>query len=160
MPRVYRRFSREFKMQIVAAVLQGAAVSIVAKANDLHPELVRKWVRDFRQYQKDAFAGRGRAYTDDAKIAQLERQLGQVAAENIALKKSLAAHQRVSARERRVALVALARELSLTPIATEFGSVQLSRSRLKDLETRGPRRCRLHGRQRSRVCCRAIRETL
>ena len=89
MPRVYRRFSREFKMQIVAAVLQGAAVSIVAKANDLHPELVRKWVRDFRQYQKDAFAGRGRAYTDDAKIAQLERQLGQVAAENIALKKAL-----------------------------------------------------------------------
>lgn len=89
MPRVYRRFSREFKMQIVDAVLQGAAVSVVAKANELHPELVRKWVRDFRQYQKEAFAGRGRAYTDDAKIAQLERQLGQVAAENIALKKAL-----------------------------------------------------------------------
>jgi len=89
MPRVHRRFSREFKMQIVDAILQGAAVSAVAKANELHPELVRKWVRDFRQYQKDAFAGRGRAYTENAKIGELERQLGQVAAENIALKKAL-----------------------------------------------------------------------
>jgi len=89
MPRVYRRFSREFKMQIVDAILQGAAISVVAKAHELHPELVRKWVRDFRQYQKEAFAGRGHAYTDDAKVAQLERQLGQVAAENIALKKAL-----------------------------------------------------------------------
>lgn len=87
MSRVPRRFSREFKMQVVDAVLQGAAVGVVAKANELHPELLRKWVRDFRQYQKEAFAGRGRAYTDDAKVAQLERQLGQVAAENIALKK-------------------------------------------------------------------------
>lgn len=89
MSRVPRRFSREFKMQVVDAVLQGAAVGVVAKANELHPELLRKWVRDFRQYQKEAFAGRGRAYTDDAKVAQLERQLGQVAAENIALKKAL-----------------------------------------------------------------------
>jgi hypothetical protein len=30
MPRIYRRFSREFKMQIVQAVLQGAAVSGIA----------------------------------------------------------------------------------------------------------------------------------
>ena len=89
MSRVHRRFSREFKVQIVDAILHGAAVGVVAKANELHPELVRKWVRDFRQYQKEAFAGRGRAYTDDAKVAQLERQLGQVAAENIALKKAL-----------------------------------------------------------------------
>jgi len=89
MPRVHRRFSREFKMQVVEAILGGAAVSAVAKAHELHPELVRKWVRDFRQYQKDAFAGRGRAYTDNAKIGELERQLGQLAAENIVLKKAL-----------------------------------------------------------------------
>lgn len=99
MPRSYRRFSREFKMQIVESILKGAVASQVAKANDLHPEVVRKWVRDFKAYQKDAFAGRGKAYTDNAKVGELERQLGQVAAENLVLKKAL---QRIKdlARER------------------------------------------------------------
>jgi len=46
-------------MQIVESILKGAVASQVAKANELHPEVVRKWVRDFKAYQKDAFAGRG-----------------------------------------------------------------------------------------------------
>ena len=52
MPRSYRRFSREFKMAIVESILKGAVASQVAKANELHPEVVRKWVRDFKAYQK------------------------------------------------------------------------------------------------------------
>ena len=89
MPRIYRRFSKEFKMQIVDAVLKGTPASQIAQANDLHPETVRCWVRDFRRYQKDAFAGRGNAYTDNAKVNELQRQLGQLAAENMVLKKAL-----------------------------------------------------------------------
>lgn len=68
-------------MQIVDAVLKGTPASQVAKANDLHP--------DFKKYQKDAFAGRGNAYTESAKVSELQRQLGQLAAENIVLKKAL-----------------------------------------------------------------------
>jgi hypothetical protein len=48
MPRSYRRFSREFKMQIVESILKGAVASHVAKANDLHPEGVRKWGARFQ----------------------------------------------------------------------------------------------------------------
>lgn len=36
-----------------------------------------------------AFAGNGGAYTDDAKVAQLERTLGQVTLENALLKKAI-----------------------------------------------------------------------
>ena len=56
-------------------------------------------MRDFKAYPKDAFAGRGKAYTDNAKVGELERQLGQMAAENLVLKKAL---QRIKdlARER------------------------------------------------------------
>lgn len=89
MPRVYRRFSKEFKMQIVDAVLKGTPASQIALTNELHPETVRNWVRAFKKYQKDAFAGRGNAYTDSAKVYELQRQLGQLAAENIVLKKAL-----------------------------------------------------------------------
>lgn len=89
MPREYRRFNKEFKMQLIDAVLKGAPASQVAKANDMHAETLRKWVRDFKKYQKDAFAGRGNAYTDSAKVSELQRQLGQVAAENLILKKAI-----------------------------------------------------------------------
>ena len=52
MPRTYRRFSREFKMQIVDSILKGAVAGQIAKANDLHPEVVRKLVRDFKTYYR------------------------------------------------------------------------------------------------------------
>ena len=78
MPRTYR-YRREFKMQIVDSILKGAVASAVAKANDLHPEVVRKWVRDFK------------AYTDSANVGELERQLGQMAAEHLVLKKPYSA---------------------------------------------------------------------
>ena len=55
MPRIYRRFTREFKTQIAEAILNDAVASHVAKANELHPEVVRNWVRDFKKCQKDAF---------------------------------------------------------------------------------------------------------
>ena len=89
MPRTHRRFSREVKMQIVEAIINGAAVSDVAKANELHPELARKWVREFRKSQVEAFSGKNLLRSENARIAQLERQLGQMAAEQIALKKAL-----------------------------------------------------------------------
>ncbi len=89
MPRVHRRFSPEFKQQVIESVLNGAVVSAVAKAKELHPELVRKWVRDFRQAQLTAFAGRTSERAENARIVKLERELGQIAAENFALKKAL-----------------------------------------------------------------------
>lgn len=110
MPRVHRRFSAEFKQQVIESILNGAVVSAVARAKELHPELVRKWVRDFRQGQLTAFAGRASERAENAKIVKLERELGQIAAENFA-QKSAAARQGVSARERRIALTALARDV-------------------------------------------------
>lgn len=89
MPRVHRRFPPDFKKQVVESILNGAVVSEVAKSKDLHPELVRKWVRDFRQTQLDALAGRTSERAENAKIVKLERELGQIAAENFALKKAL-----------------------------------------------------------------------
>ena len=125
MPRSYRRFSREFKMQIVESILKGTVASQVAKANDLHPEVVRKWVRDFKAYQKDTFAGRGKAYTDNAKVGELERQLGQMAAENLVLKKPCSA-SRTYPRQRRVTCLALAKELTGTVVPTPYGMVRLT----------------------------------
>ena len=108
-PRVYRRFSNEFKMQIAHAVLKDGKVRQIAKANEVHPEII-PCVRDFKKYRADALASRGRAYTDNAKIAVRERQLGKLVAENRVLK-ILCGTSRKSPREKRVPFRALASEI-------------------------------------------------
>ena len=85
-----RTFSKEFKLGILHEIDAGASVAQVARAHGVHPETVRNWRRSERKYGERSFAGRGRAYTDEARIAQLERALGQLTLENALLKKALA----------------------------------------------------------------------
>lgn len=89
MARTRRIFDKEFKLAVLREIDAGASIAEVARAHDVHPETVRLWRRDHRKYAERAFAGRGHAYTDEAKIAQLERTLGQMAAENALLKKAI-----------------------------------------------------------------------
>jgi len=89
MQRNRRTFTKEFKLQVLREVEGGVKVAELARSYELHPETIRKWQRDHRRYADRSFAGRGHAYTDEAKIAQLERTLGQLAAENALLKKAI-----------------------------------------------------------------------
>ena len=51
-----------------------------------------------RKYGAKLFAGHGRAYTDEARIAQLERALGQATLEISLLKKALASFKEIDRR--------------------------------------------------------------
>jgi transposase len=92
MPRTKSRrvFSKEFKLQVIRDVDSGMTIAEAARTHDVHPETVRLWRKTERKYGDRAFAGNGRAYTDDARIAQLERTLGQITLENALLKKAIA----------------------------------------------------------------------
>lgn len=85
-----RTFTKEFKLSILREIDAGASIPQVARAHDVHPETIRNWRRSEKKYGERSFAGRGRAYTDEARIAQLERTLGQLTLENSLLKKALA----------------------------------------------------------------------
>jgi transposase len=84
-----RVFSKEFKLQVIRDVDGGMSVAEAARTHDVHPETIRLWRKTERKYGDRAFAGNGHAYTEDARIAQLERTLGQVTLENALLKKAL-----------------------------------------------------------------------
>ena len=92
MPRAKPRrvFSKEFKLQVLRDVDSGMTVAEASRVHDVHPETIRMWRRNEKKYGNRAFAGNGRAYTDEARIAQLERALGQMTLENSLLKKALA----------------------------------------------------------------------
>ena len=91
-----RQLSREFKIQVIREVVAGKTLAQAAREHQIHPNLITKWRKQHEQYAEHAFAGNGNAHTQGAKIAELERLIGQLTIENAFLKKVL--HQ-LEARE-------------------------------------------------------------
>lgn len=97
---VRRQFTREFKVSIVQE-LETTSLAEVCREHCLHPSSVSGWRRDYESNPREAFKGHGRLWKPEAKIAQLERALGALCAENVFLKK---VHERLKeqqAEERR-----------------------------------------------------------
>jgi len=84
-----RKFTREFKLQVLAEVAAGNSIAQAAREHQLHPTLIGRWQKHHRQYQGRAFSGNGHPYTDDARVAELERMVGRLTMENDLLKKAL-----------------------------------------------------------------------
>jgi transposase len=84
-----RKFTREFKLQVVREVEAGKPLGQVAREYEVHPTQLRRWCQVQQQYAGRAFAGNGRAYREEARMAELERMVGQLTMENALLKKAL-----------------------------------------------------------------------
>ena len=85
-----RTFTQDFKLQIIREVEAGKSQEQVAREYQVSENTISKWRRQHRQYQDRAFAGRGHAYTDEARANELERMVGRLTMENDFLKKLLA----------------------------------------------------------------------
>ena len=84
-----RRFTRDFKLQVVREVEAGKPVAQAAREYEVHPNLISRWKKEHLRYAEQAFAGNGNQYKDEARIAELERMVGQLTMENDLLKKAL-----------------------------------------------------------------------
>ena len=84
-----RQFNREFKLQVIREIEAGKSVAQAAREHQLHPNTILKWRKLHQQYAERAFAGNGQTYKDEARIAELERLVGQLTRENSLLKKAL-----------------------------------------------------------------------
>jgi transposase len=84
-----RRFTREFKLRVVREVEAGKTPAQAAREYQVHPTLIMRWRKEHQQYAERAFTGNGRLYKDDARIAELERMIGQLTMEKALLKKAL-----------------------------------------------------------------------
>ena len=91
-----RTYTVEFKRRLAEEHLSGgAALSELARRHDISRELLRTWVR---KHEAGEFAGGGPPKTDrrayEAKIAGLERKVGQLTMELDLLKKGLISARR------------------------------------------------------------------
>lgn len=84
-----RKFTQEFKLEVIREVEAGKPLGQAAREHEVHPTQLRRWCQLQRQYAGRAFAGNGRAYREEARVAELERMVGQLAMENALLKKAL-----------------------------------------------------------------------
>jgi transposase len=84
-----RTFSRDFKLQVVREVEAGKSQAQIAREHRISQTLISRWCRQHRRYKDRAFKGKGHAYTDDARVAALERMVGKLTMENDLLKKVL-----------------------------------------------------------------------
>ena len=84
-----RIFSREFKLSVVREIENGKTIAEVCRVHELHPSLVGKWKDKYRQEPATAFTGPSNDDPENVRIAELERLVGQLFAENAFLKKTL-----------------------------------------------------------------------
>jgi transposase len=84
-----RRFTKEFKLQVIREVEAGKSVAQAAREHQLHPNTIIKWRKLHQQYAERAFAGNGQTYKEEARISELERMVGRLMMENDLLKKAL-----------------------------------------------------------------------
>jgi transposase len=86
-----RVFSREFKLEAVRLVKErGVSRAQAARDLGLHPNVLRKWVKDFERDPKQAFPGGGKMRPDDEEMARLRWELEKTKAERDILKKAIA----------------------------------------------------------------------
>ena len=84
-----RKFSRDFKLQVVREVEAGKTQAQIAREHEINQQMISRWCRQHRRYKERAFSGNGRPHTDEAKLSALERKVGQLTMENDLLKKLL-----------------------------------------------------------------------
>ena len=91
MGRKRRRFSREYKQEVVEmAVNGGHAISELAKDLDIRPDMIRRWVKQHGEDPEQAFPGHGRLRERDEELRRLRRENRVLREERAILKKVVA----------------------------------------------------------------------
>ena len=84
-----RRFSREFKLEVVRRVQEtGRTQAQVAKELGISANTLSRWMRQYRSEQDEAFPGKGRQNSKDALIRRLRRENERLRQERDFLKKT------------------------------------------------------------------------
>ena len=87
-----RRFTREFKLNVVRDFTAGISAAELTRKYDIHANLVYKWTQEYRLNPSGAFRSAPSSedpVTDERRLAELEQMLGRLTMENEFLKKAL-----------------------------------------------------------------------
>ena len=84
-----RKFTKEFKIAALRQLDAGVSIAAVARSCEINPNLLHRWRKGFQQSPERAFPGLGKKRTDENRVAELERKIGQQGLEIDFLKRCL-----------------------------------------------------------------------
>ncbi len=84
-----KTFTKDDKLAVVHELELGKPIAQVCREHGINENVAHRWRREYQKDPLNAFAGKGNASTLEAKYAQSERMIGQLALENDFLKKAL-----------------------------------------------------------------------
>ncbi len=96
-----RTYSREFKISVLHELEAGKTKAQLSREHGLDHSLISHWKDEYLKDPDNAFGGQGNLYKSSAKVAELERLVGQLYAENALLKKVLKALEQRLQEERK-----------------------------------------------------------
>lgn len=84
-----RQDTKKLKLQVVREVEAGKSIAQASREHKVHPTLITRWRAALQKHPESAISGNGNTYTYEARIAELERLIGQLTVENSVQKKGL-----------------------------------------------------------------------
>jgi len=86
-----RRYTKEFKLEAVQLALsQGRTVSETARHLGIRPNMLNRWVREYKADTEHSFPGQGKLREPDEQFRRLRKELADTKMERDILKKALA----------------------------------------------------------------------
>ena len=86
-----RRFSREYKQEVAGMVLHGGhEIHVLSRELDLRPDMIQRWVKQYREDPEQSFPGQGRPKERDQELLRLRRENRVLREERDILKKVVA----------------------------------------------------------------------
>ena len=73
-----KKFTREFKISVLRELENGKIAAQLCRENDIHPSMLTKWKKEYKENPKTAFSGNGNISKTEAKLAEAERLIGQL----------------------------------------------------------------------------------
>lgn len=90
-----RRFSREFKLQILNEIAAGKTIAQVSREHDIHETLICKWKKEYGKSPQGTVIEIESSSAYDSRIAELERMVGRLTMENDYLKRIISQQRAV-----------------------------------------------------------------
>src|SRR3989337_4173710 len=84
-----KKFTKEFKISVLRELENSKTAAQLGREHDIHPTMLSKWKREYKENPEIAFSGNGNTSKPEAKLAESERLIGQLYAEHAFLTKVL-----------------------------------------------------------------------
>ena len=86
-----QKYDKAFKLEVLQMIQQSdRTLKSVAQELGIHPGIISRWRRQFREQVNEAFPGKGHQTPQDEEIRRLKKELADVKEERNILKKAVA----------------------------------------------------------------------